>query len=238
MATIPYRSVRKNVRQPATAACRTETQSRTESTHKRNSSHFRQRLLAELDGRYIHRGQSDGNESSHVQNRLLRRRTGGGFVLRQIASENRKDRRSVQDRKNSLHQKTSRRKRIFRKVERLFFQVQFVGEQSRRDRRYIKPRIFCSLLIRVMESAGTDESHLLDAIKRQESSNSSCRRQLCGNSFPRSEILFFCQVSIIYVVTAFCLLNLLLGRGDSNLWSALLSGCLGYLLPSPTIRTK
>ena len=134
-------------------------------------------------------------------------------------------------------QKTSRMNGIFRKVERLSCQVQFVGERSRRDRRYIKPRLFRSSLIRVMESADIAENHRLDAIERQESSILSRGWQICGNSFPRSEIVFFCQVLIIYVVIALCLVNLSLVRGDSNLWSALLSGCLGYLLPS-TIQTK
>lgn len=59
---------------------------------------------------------------------------------------------------------------------------------------------------------------------------------VCGRVVPRSEIVFFSQVIIIYVVACVCLFNLTSGRGDSNLWSALLSGCLGYLLPNPTIK--
>lgn len=60
--------------------------------------------------------------------------------------------------------------------------------------------------------------------------------KVCGRSVPRSEIVFFSQVIIIYVVACMCLFNLTTERGDSNLWSALLSGCLGYLLPNPTIK--
>ncbi len=60
--------------------------------------------------------------------------------------------------------------------------------------------------------------------------------KVCGSDVPRSEIVFFSQVIIIYVVVCLCLFNLTTNRGDSNLWSALLSGCLGYLLPNPTIK--
>ena len=75
-------------------------------------------------------------------------------------------------------------------------------------------------------------------IERQESGESSQQWKFCGKSIPRGEIVFFSQVIIIYVVICLCLANLSLERGDSNLWSSLLSGCLGYLLPSPTIKTK
>ena len=71
-------------------------------------------------------------------------------------------------------------------------------------------------------------------VERQESR--SGKWDVCGRDVPRSEIVFFSQVIIIYVVVCLCLFNLTTNRGDSNLWSALLSGCLGYLLPNPTIK--
>ena len=39
--------------------------------------------------------------------------------------------------------------------------------------------------------------------------------------------------SCIIVVSIY---NLTQGRGDSNLWTALLSSCLGYLLPNPSMK--
>ena len=72
----------------------------------------------------------------------------------------------------------------------------------------------------------------LEEVKSQESK----RWKVCGSDVPRSEIVFFSQVIIIYVVVCLCLFNLTTNRGDSNLWSALLSGCLGYLLPNPIIK--
>ena len=81
---------------------------------------------------------------------------------------------------------------------------------------------------------GPDEIHLHKLGRRE--SNSVNDWKVCGREVPRSELVFFSQVIIIYIVVCLCLFNLTTGRGDSNLWSALLSGCMGYLLPNPTIK--
>ncbi len=81
---------------------------------------------------------------------------------------------------------------------------------------------------------GSDEIHLRELGRRD--SNSARDWKVCGREVPRSELVFFSQVIIIYIVVCLCLFNLTTGRGDSNLWSALLSGCMGYLLPNPTIK--
>lgn len=59
-----------------------------------------------------------------------------------------------------------------------------------------------------------------------------------GKKIPRSEIVFFCQVVILYTVIVVSIYNLTVGGENSNLWTALLSSCLGYLLPNPTIKPK
>jgi hypothetical protein len=59
-----------------------------------------------------------------------------------------------------------------------------------------------------------------------------------GRGVPKSEIVFFCQVIILYTVILTSICNLTRGNGDSNLWTALLSSSLGYLLPHPTIKKK
>ena len=56
-----------------------------------------------------------------------------------------------------------------------------------------------------------------------------------GQQLPRSEIVFICQILLIYTVTIVSLVNLTRGSGPSQLWIALLSSSLGYLLPNPTI---
>ena len=67
-----------------------------------------------------------------------------------------------------------------------------------------------------------------------ESSGSSDINQwtIFGKEVPKSEIVFFCQVIVIYTVVVTSIYNLTRGVGDNDkLWTALLSSSLGYLLP-------
>ena len=57
-----------------------------------------------------------------------------------------------------------------------------------------------------------------------------------GTACPKEEIVFLCQVVVLYTVILISIYNLTTGNGDSNLWTALLSSSLGYLLPNPTFR--
>ena len=59
---------------------------------------------------------------------------------------------------------------------------------------------------------------------------------MCGKVFPRSEVKFFTQVLILYVVIFTCLANLSIGHDElKSVWITLLSSCLGCILSSPTI---
>jgi hypothetical protein len=60
----------------------------------------------------------------------------------------------------------------------------------------------------------------------------------CGKKTPRSEVVFLCRVLILYTVIVVSIYNLTVQSQNSTLWTALLSSCLGYLLPSPTIKMK
>ena len=55
---------------------------------------------------------------------------------------------------------------------------------------------------------------------------------------PRSEVVFFTQVILIYAVVITSLVNLTSETSNPQLWTALLTGHLGYLLPNPTLRRK
>lgn len=57
-----------------------------------------------------------------------------------------------------------------------------------------------------------------------------------GYSIPKMEVVFFSQIVILYVVIITCLINLSLGNKPSELWVSLLSACIGYLLPNPSIK--
>lgn len=57
-----------------------------------------------------------------------------------------------------------------------------------------------------------------------------------GRDLPRGEIVFFCQITLVYVVVIVSLVNLSTAQGPTQLWTALLGSCLGYALPAPSIR--
>ena len=59
--------------------------------------------------------------------------------------------------------------------------------------------------------------------------------KLCGSKFPKNEVVFFTQVILIYTVVITSLVNIALGRTE-ELWVVLLTSCLGYLLPNPTLK--
>jgi hypothetical protein len=53
---------------------------------------------------------------------------------------------------------------------------------------------------------------------------------------PRSQIVFLVQVFIAYVVIIVSLVNITFTSENTCLWTALASGTIGYLLPSPIIK--
>ncbi len=59
--------------------------------------------------------------------------------------------------------------------------------------------------------------------------------RLLGSKLPKAEVLFFTQVILIYIVVVVSLVNISLGRPE-ELWVLLLTSCLGYLLPNPTLK--
>ena len=61
--------------------------------------------------------------------------------------------------------------------------------------------------------------------------------KIFGRRMPKSEAVFFSQTIIIYIVILTCIINLSCDNGNSNLWTALLSSSLGYILPNPSLKT-
>ena len=61
---------------------------------------------------------------------------------------------------------------------------------------------------------------------------------LFGTDCPKEEIVFFCQVIILYTDIVVSIYNLTVGHSDSTLWTALLSNSLGYLLPNPSLKRE
>ena len=57
-----------------------------------------------------------------------------------------------------------------------------------------------------------------------------------GRKLPKSEIVFFMQVFLIYIVVITSIVNLTINKDEGKLWTALLSSSLGYLLPNPNLK--
>ena len=57
-----------------------------------------------------------------------------------------------------------------------------------------------------------------------------------GTECPKEEIVFLCQIVILYTVIVLSIYNLTVAHDDSTLWTALLSSSLGYLLPNPSLK--
>ena len=64
---------------------------------------------------------------------------------------------------------------------------------------------------------------------------------ICSESNNRSiqvakEFIGICQICAIFTVIIACVVNLSLHDDKAILWSSMLSGALGYLLPSPKLK--
>ena len=59
-----------------------------------------------------------------------------------------------------------------------------------------------------------------------------------GTECPKEEIVFMCQVIVLYTVIVDSIFNLTIGHGDSTLWTGLLSSSLGYLLPNLSLKRE
>ena len=67
---------------------------------------------------------------------------------------------------------------------------------------------------------------------------SSTKWCFLGNTVPRSEVVYFVQIFVIYSVIISSIINLSIGTEPISLWISLLSSCLGYVLPSPSLKSS
>ena len=92
------------------------------------------------------------------------------------------------------------------------------------------------------ESAAV-EGFDLEAPSASNQSNDSVSSQKvkwiwCGRSVPKSEIVYFTQMIILYIVICTSLVMLAMKNEDGHLWAGMLGSCLGYILPNPKIKTN
>lgn len=62
----------------------------------------------------------------------------------------------------------------------------------------------------------------------------STSKEFVGKS---KNVIYISQISLIFIVVIACIVNLSLTEANQPLWASLLSGCLGYILPTPKPKT-
>lgn len=60
--------------------------------------------------------------------------------------------------------------------------------------------------------------------------------KFCGKTYPKNELVFFTQILLLYIVVLTSLANLTRDVSHRDLWITLLSSCIGYILPHPSIK--
>lgn len=66
----------------------------------------------------------------------------------------------------------------------------------------------------------------------EESGTTSCQCK----SFHKFQLVFISQVIAILIVILASVINLSIGNSDKTIWQTLLASCLGFLLPSPSLK--
>lgn len=51
-------------------------------------------------------------------------------------------------------------------------------------------------------------------------------------------VVFAAQVLLLFIVVLTSLVNLTLNYGNTNLWTMVLTSCLGYMLPHPRLKSS
>ena len=69
-------------------------------------------------------------------------------------------------------------------------------------------------------------------------SPTSSRLSARWSEITHRQIIYYCQVIVIYAIVITCLLNLSLSNDKDCTWTTLLSACIGYLLPPPKLKKK
>lgn len=61
--------------------------------------------------------------------------------------------------------------------------------------------------------------------------------KICGERLPESQITYTVQVTILFIIICVSLAKLCWGAEDKSIWTTLLCTSIGYILPSPKIKT-
>ena len=73
-------------------------------------------------------------------------------------------------------------------------------------------------------------------IPKPEDCNQSDQWPLLGTQVLETEIMYFCQMIIVYIIIITSVVNLSIQNGSTELWISSLSSCIGYALPNPKLK--
>ena len=87
--------------------------------------------------------------------------------------------------------------------------------------------------VRVNDQPTDLGSHLPD---RMSHTTTTTTWKWCGENVPRNEIVFFVQVIFALTIILACIIHLALKDENSQFWMVMLSGCMGYIMPNPSMK--
>ena len=73
-------------------------------------------------------------------------------------------------------------------------------------------------------------------LESREPSTTSVRWRWCGEALPKGQIVFFAQMILAMTVIIASIACLALDKDNKEFWMVMLSGCMGYIMPSPTLK--
>ena len=85
-------------------------------------------------------------------------------------------------------------------------------------------------------SGPANVSLIRDPETREMKRENSQEWKFFGSRIPKAEIVYICQIIIVYVIIVTSIVNLSLNNGNLELWISLLCSAIGYALPSPTLN--
>ena len=86
------------------------------------------------------------------------------------------------------------------------------------------------------ESNEPERETFIHLSHEDENRSNGDKWHLLGTRVPQSEIVYFCQMIIVYIIIIVSIVNLSLQNGPTELWISLLSSCIGYALPNPKLK--
>ena len=84
----------------------------------------------------------------------------------------------------------------------------------------------------------TPEMETLIDVHQNDTQSNGERWHCLGTRVPRAEIVYFCQMIVVYIVIITSIINLSMENGSKDLWISLLSSSIGYALPSPNLKKQ